>query len=125
MQMCLCGRGRLARATAGCYSDLRVQRKYEYRRCLPHYQKDSRILFITYSTWHRWNLPEIARDLALDSCLRANGRKYALYAADVMPEHVHLKCHPVALLRFPLVHELHFPHPPAVPHATRAAALCR
>jgi len=94
--MCLCGRGRLARATAGCYSDLRVQRKYEYRRCLPHYQKDNRILFITYSTWHRWKLPEIARDLALDSCLRANGRKYSLYAAGVMPDHVHLICMPLA-----------------------------
>jgi len=89
-------RGRLARATAGCYSDLRVQRKFEYHRCLPHYQKDNRILFITYSTWHRWKLPEIARDLALDSCLRANGRKYSLYAAVVMPDHVHLICMPLA-----------------------------
>jgi REP element-mobilizing transposase RayT len=71
-----------------------VQRKYEYRRYLPHYQKDNRILFITYSTWHRWKLPENAKDLALESCLRANGRKYSLYAAVVMPDHVHLICLP-------------------------------
>jgi REP-associated tyrosine transposase len=72
-----------------------VQRKYKYRRCLPHYQKDNRILFITYSTSHRWNLPEIARDLALESCIRANGRKYSLYVAVVMPDHVHLICMPL------------------------------
>jgi REP element-mobilizing transposase RayT len=73
-----------------------VQRKYEYRRCLPHYQKDNGILFFTYSTWHRWTLPHIARDLALESCIRANGRKYSLYAAVVMPDHVHLICRPLA-----------------------------
>ena len=72
-----------------------LQRKYEYRRNLPHYQKDNRILFITYSTWHRWRLPEIAKDLALDSCRRADGRKYSLYAAVVMPDHVHLICMPL------------------------------
>lgn len=70
-------------------------RKYEYRRNLPHYQKDNRILFITYSTWHRWVLPGVARDLALESCVRANGRKYQLYAAVVMPDHAHLICLPL------------------------------
>lgn len=59
-----------------------------------HYQKENRILFITYASWHRWILPTIARDLALESCLRANGRKYQLYAAVVMPDHVHLICLP-------------------------------
>ncbi|MGP0017856.1 MAG: hypothetical protein ACLPHP_04740 [Candidatus Sulfotelmatobacter sp.] len=73
----------------------KVRRKYEYRRNLPHYQKDNRILFITYSTWHRWRLPEIAKDLALGSCRRADGRKYSLYAAVVMPDQVHLICMPL------------------------------
>lgn len=72
-----------------------MQRKYKYRRYLPHYQKDNRILFITYSTWHRRILPPVARDLALESCLRANGRKYSLYAAVVIPDHVHLICLPL------------------------------
>lgn len=72
-----------------------MQRKYEYPRNLPHYQKDNRILFITYSTWHRWKLPEIARALALDSCRRADGRKYSLYAVVAMPDHVHLICKPL------------------------------
>ena len=73
-----------------------MQRKYEYRRYLPHFQKEKRALFITYSTWHRWHLPEAARDLALDSCLRANGRKYNLYAAVAMPDHVHLVWMPLS-----------------------------
>jgi putative transposase len=58
-------------------------------------RKTARILFITYSTWHRWKLLEIAKDLALDSCRRADGRKYSLYAAVVMPDHVHLICLPL------------------------------
>jgi hypothetical protein len=62
---------------------------------LPHYQKDNRILFFTYATWHRWKLPEIAMDLALDSCRRANGRKYSLCAAVLMPDHVQLSCMPL------------------------------
>jgi REP element-mobilizing transposase RayT len=70
----------------------KVQRRYEYRRNLPHYQKDNRIMFFTYCTWHRWKLPEPAMDLALESCLRANGRKCRLYAAVAMPDHVHLLC---------------------------------
>jgi REP element-mobilizing transposase RayT len=61
----------------------------------PTTKKTNRIIFITYSTWHRWKLPEIARDLALHSCLRANGRKYELYAAVAMPDHVHLICSPL------------------------------
>ena len=72
-----------------------MQRKYGYRRNLPHYQKDNRILFITYSTWHRWRLPKVAKDIALESCRRAHGRKYSLYAAVVMPDHVHLICAPL------------------------------
>lgn len=73
----------------------KVERRYEYRRNLPHYQKDHRLLFITYSTWHRRHLPQIARNLALESCVRADGRKYTLHAAVVMPDHVHLICMPL------------------------------
>jgi REP element-mobilizing transposase RayT len=73
-----------------------LQRKYEYRRYLPHYQKNNRALFITYSTWHRWKLPDIARTLALEACVHANGRKCALFAAAVMPDHVHLICIPLS-----------------------------
>lgn len=69
-----------------------MRRKYEYRRTLPQYQKDGRALFITFGTWRRWELPEVARDLALEAFVHAHGRKYNLHAAVVMPNHVHLVC---------------------------------
>jgi len=69
-----------------------MQRKYAYRRTLPHYQKDGRALFITFATWHRWELPDAARDLALEACVHAHDRKCYLHAAVVMPDHVHLIC---------------------------------
>ncbi|HYX68469.1 MAG TPA: transposase [Terriglobales bacterium] len=66
-----------------------MQRKYEYRRHLPHIQKDQPV-FITFSTLGRWTLPEMARGLVLDACHRGDGWKFELHAAVVMPDHVHL-----------------------------------
>lgn len=34
-----------------------MQPKYEYRRRLPHYQKDNHPLFVTFTTDRRWQLP--------------------------------------------------------------------
>jgi len=72
-----------------------MQAKYQYRRNLPHLQNRDCALFITFGSWKRWILPEVARDLALESCLRANGRKCTLHAAVVMPDHVHLILSPL------------------------------
>ncbi len=66
-----------------------MQRKYEYRRKLPHYQPDFKALFITFSTYHRWILPESVRQIVIDTCLAGNARKFRLYAVAVMPDHVH------------------------------------
>ena len=70
--------------------DFAVQPKYDYRRRLPHIQKDDHPLFVTFTTDHRWPLPPAARDIVLDCCLKENGRKFNLHAAVVMPDHVHL-----------------------------------
>ena len=89
-------RGRVARAhtsLAQCYSPR--CRGSTSIAAISLITRNNRILFITYSTWHRWKLPEIAKDLALDSCRRADGRNYSLYAAVVMPDHVHLICMPL------------------------------
>jgi len=67
-----------------------VQRKYEYRRKLPHYQPDFKAFFITFSTQRRWTLPESVRQIVIDTCLAGNGRKFRLYAVVVMPDHVHM-----------------------------------
>jgi len=64
--------------------------KYEYRRRLPHYQKDDHPLFVTFTTDRRWNLPPAARHIVLECCLKENGCKFNLHAAVIMPDHVHL-----------------------------------
>jgi len=61
-----------------------------YRRNLPHLQKDFTPHFITFCTKARWILPPVARDITLASCCHDHRVRYELYAAVVMPDHVHL-----------------------------------
>ncbi len=61
-----------------------------YRRNLPHLQRDYKPHFITFVTKKRSILPGWARDIILDCCRHDHGTKYELYAAVVMPDHVHL-----------------------------------
>ena len=65
-------------------------RKYNYRRNLPHIEKDDRPHFITFNAYEGWILPPAARDLALQHCLHDNGTKMTLHAAVIMPDHVHI-----------------------------------
>ena len=69
-------------------------RKYQYRRHLPHLQRD-KPLFITFRTHHDWILPPPARDEVLKTCLQGNGLKFVLHAVVVMPNHVHLALTPL------------------------------
>lgn len=71
-------------------TDSGMQRKYEDRRKLPHYQPDFKAFFIPFSTHHRWILPESVRQIVIDTCPAGNGRKFALHAVVVMPDHVHM-----------------------------------
>jgi REP element-mobilizing transposase RayT len=64
-------------------------RRYEYRRRLPHYQRDNRPLFVTFRTLTIDLAPE-ARSLTLEHCLHDNHRRFELHAAVIMPNHVHL-----------------------------------
>ena len=64
--------------------------KYQYRRHLPHFQKSDTPLFITFCTGGPLVLPEEARDVVLNHCLRECGVRVDLFAAVVMPDHVHL-----------------------------------
>ncbi len=65
-------------------------RRYEYRRRLPHYQKDDRPLFVTFRTLLNIVLSPGARTLALQHCLHDNGKTIRLHAAVIMPDHAHL-----------------------------------
>ena len=67
-----------------------LDRKYEYHRMLPHYQKAGRILFVTFCKANRIPFTPQARDAILQHCLHDHGKRYDLHAAVVMPDHVHL-----------------------------------
>ena len=64
--------------------------RYEYRRNLPHYQKDDRPVFVTFRARENTILSAEDRSLVLDHCLYDNGRRYHLHAAVIMPDHVHV-----------------------------------
>jgi len=105
--------------------------KYRYRRRLPHLQRADADLFVTFCT-ARFSLPGTARDLVLEHCLREGGiqplagagpirlrsgrarapqatPRIHIYAAVIMPDHVHLLLMPLRDLDgwpFPLVDSL-------------------
>ncbi|MDB5353595.1 MAG: hypothetical protein JWN24_48 [Phycisphaerales bacterium] len=61
-----------------------------YRRNLPHLQSHDKPLFVTFTTWQRWELPESVRGLVLEHCLHDHGIKLDVHGAVVMPDHVHM-----------------------------------
>src|SRR3979411_3162899 len=80
--------------------------KYHYRRRLPHMQKADASLFVTFCTAARRVLPEEARGLVLQHCLREAGLfphlgaarpgpRIHLLRAVIMPDHVHLLLSPL------------------------------
>jgi putative transposase len=66
-----------------------------YRRNLPHLQRDDKPHFITFVTKKRSILPPWARDIILECCKHDDEKKYELFAAVVMPDHVHLVLTPL------------------------------
>jgi REP element-mobilizing transposase RayT len=60
------------------------------RRNLPHIQRPGDVLFITFNTWKRRTLPARARDVVLETIIAGHGLRFALHAAVVMPDHVHI-----------------------------------
>jgi len=71
-------------------SAVTLKGKYEYRRKLPHLQSTGHPIFVTFNTKDKWILSPKARDIVLEACLFANGRRIDLEAMVVMPEHVHM-----------------------------------
>ena len=72
-----------------------LDRMYEYRRMLPHYQKPARPLFVTFCKLTREPFQPEARDIILQCCLRGHDNRFHLHAAVVMPDHVHLLLTPL------------------------------
>ena len=63
------------------------------RRNLPHWQMGGSSYFVTFRT-NGLELPSSARQLVLDACRHFDGQRYVLWAAVVMPDHVHLLLQP-------------------------------
>lgn len=68
---------------------------HHYRRNLPPYQGVGGPVFVTFSTKHRWVLPESVRSKVLEHCRFDHGGKIHLHCAVVMPDHVHLVYQPL------------------------------
>src|SRR5438128_299534 len=64
------------------------------KRHLPHFQRPWAKYAITWSTSGRRTLSDAARNIVLDCVLNWNERRYELYAACVMPDHVHILIEP-------------------------------
>jgi REP element-mobilizing transposase RayT len=72
-----------------------VDRNYEYRRRLPHFQKPGQAIFVTFCKLDPEPFSPRARDLVLRHCLHDHGQLISLHAVVVMPEHVHLLLTPM------------------------------
>ena len=65
-----------------------------YKRRLPHFERPWAKYAITWSTQERRLLSAPERDLVLQTILNDRDKSYDLYAACVMPDHVHLLVEP-------------------------------
>jgi len=72
-----------------------LERKYDYRRRMPHFQKAGRAVFVTFCELRRNPFTAGARDVVLEHCLHDDGKRFTLHAAVVMPDHVHLLLTPL------------------------------
>lgn len=74
----------------GAVESLCSMPKVLYRRNLPHLQRDFKPHFLTFCTYGRWILPDWARTIVMDTCIRAKAWTLDLRALVVMPDHVHM-----------------------------------
>ncbi len=72
-----------------------LKEKYEYRRRLPHCQKDEGAVFVTFCCGCLDHLSESVRDIVVRHCLHDQGTKAMIHAVVVMPDHVHLLLTPL------------------------------
>jgi len=82
-----------------CPSHTPLDRMYEYRRKLPHYQKAGRALFVTFCKGNSTPFPPEVRDAVIRHCLHDHGKRFHLHAAVVTPDHVHLLAYAIARIR--------------------------
>jgi alanyl-tRNA synthetase/REP element-mobilizing transposase RayT len=65
-----------------------------HKRRLPHFERPWAKYMVTFTTREHRKLSPTERDITLETILNDAGKKYELYAACVMPDHVHLLLEP-------------------------------
>jgi alanyl-tRNA synthetase/REP element-mobilizing transposase RayT len=65
-----------------------------YKRRLPHFERPWAKYMVTFTTLRHRKLSPAERDITLETVLHDASKKYELYAACVMPDHVHLLLEP-------------------------------
>jgi carbamoylphosphate synthase large subunit/REP element-mobilizing transposase RayT len=83
------GSARVSRAAPDVSSDA----KYSKRR-LPHFERPWAKYAVTFSTINRRELSPEARFIVLNAITHFHDKRYELYAACVMPDHVHILLEP-------------------------------
>lgn len=66
-----------------------------YKRRLPHFEKPWAIYAITITTRDRRHLSHAARTIILNALRYFHGKRYELFAASVMPDHIHALLQPL------------------------------
>jgi carbamoylphosphate synthase large subunit/REP element-mobilizing transposase RayT len=84
---------RAAQPNADGLSDAVVGTKYSRRR-LPHFERPWAKYAVTFGTLNRSTLSPEARSITLKAIEHFHGKRYELYAACVMPDHVHVLWEP-------------------------------
>ena len=67
-----------------------------FRRRLPHCQQGGSVYFISWVCRARHTLDSAAKNITLEAIRYWDTRKWTVYAAAVMPDHVHLLAQPLA-----------------------------
>jgi len=81
-------------ASSGILPDeTKDQARYRKRR-LPHYEKPHGIYHVTFSTRNKRTLSPEARTSVLNAVQHFHGQRYELFAACIMPDHVHVLFQP-------------------------------
>ncbi len=86
--------GSLPDAVTEASKDSGVRDVRYHRRRLPHFERPWAKYMITFTTKGRRQLCPKAKEVVMESVLRWKDRRYQLFAACVMPDHVHLLLEP-------------------------------
>ena len=84
----------VSRASRNTISVTKAPGRAYHRRRLPHFERPWAKYAVTFTTREHRKLSAAERDITLQTVLHDAGRKYDLYAACVMPDHVHVLLEP-------------------------------